>query len=84
MIEYAKGFEFAAAVERDYSDARARPMGARERAAGWRLIPQLAHRQQLPGGHFPLLIWHMQRCACRKDRECDCDVQIEIDLPGRN
>jgi hypothetical protein len=84
MIEYAKGFDLAAAVERDYRDPKARPMEARERAAALRLIPQLQHRQQLPGGHCPLVIWHEDDCASRKGGECDCRVLIEIDLPGRN
>jgi hypothetical protein len=57
---------------------------ARVRAAAWRLLPQINTRQHLPDGRCRLLVSHESGCASRKGGECDCDVHVEIDLPGKN
>ena len=82
MIEDAKGFDLSKSEQRMY-EAR-RQMDVRVRTAAWKLLPQLRHRQHLPGGHCGLQVWHAEACASRKGGECDCAVQVELDLPGRN
>lgn len=82
MIWFARGFSPPESEERQFRARR--EMDPRVRAAAWKLLPQLAHRQHLPGGHCGLLAWHGQGCASRKGGECDCEVLVELDLPGRN
>lgn len=82
MIWYARGFSLPESEERQF---RARsPLDPNVRAAAWKLLPQLQHRQHLPGGHCGLLTWHQESCASRAGGECDCRVHVELDLPGKN
>jgi hypothetical protein len=82
VTEHAKGVDLSKSARRDF---RARgEMDGRVRAAAWKLLPQINHRQHLPGGHCRLLVAHELGCASRKSAECDCDVYVELDLPGKN
>jgi hypothetical protein len=82
MIEFARGFDLSKSARRDFQARTG--MDARVRAAAWKLLPQINHRQHLPGGHCRLIVAHERGCASRKGRECDCDVRVELDLPGKN
>lgn len=82
MIWYARGFDLSESEEQQYRARRA--LDTRVRAAAWKLLPQVGHRQHLPGGHCWLVVWHQAACASRKGGECDCAVHVELDLPGKN
>jgi len=82
MIDYAKNYDFAAAVEREYSDPQYRPMA--ERAAAWRLIPQLQHRQYPFGLHAGIVYLHRTSCAIYTGGKCACERIPELALPGLN
>jgi hypothetical protein len=82
VIWFARGFSLHESEECQYRARR--DLDQRVRAAAWKLLPQLPHRQHLPGGHCGLLTWHTEVCASRKGCECDCEVHVELDLPGRN
>ena len=81
VIWFARGFNLPESEERQYRSRR--ELDPNVRAAAWKLLPQLPHRQHMPGGHCGLLTWHQEACASRGTVSATARSTSSSTCPGR-